>query len=536
MRGDCSPDIGFALVAALRESVRADAPQLYNLFPFANDQSWLCHNLCGPDWIAVALQRNFSGANVPIVGLAEEPDSSIFRALAHLDNAQTELQRQWTPERFAYLGPYDGRALSWRDIQGCLFDWINSVALPHVMQLVSRLQPQAKRSQSVAPSALPHKDASNEESRYLLKEKIGEGGWAEVFLATDTKLRRPVAVKLFHPGATHISSALDHARTLSRVKHNNIVTIFDIRTLPHPVTNDETNAIIMEVLEGPNLMDILSGPELEPSRARSICTGILAGLNELHKAGIAHTDLHEENVKCDGLGTPKILDILYRGTLANQTKETQDRFFKQDIVNAAKLLADILKHSPLHGVSDFRRQAMGANSVADVERILELTICTSPADSATPEVKDGNPEVSPLRQERGGQHSQGATAPLPDIRVKLTPAVFRKDDRNVHAVRVEVQNHSLRDFFLASVTFQRADNQELLPRRDLLTDQILTQPKILPGDSWGFLIDPVELQAYLAGQEPLAAIVRDKIERQYRSADGELAAALTTALRYAKPW
>lgn len=380
-RDDCFPKIGFALLTELRQSVRAEAPHLYAFFPFVNDQSWLLETQSGPGWIAFMIQRNLSGANVPIIGPMKEPRSGLFRALAESENAQKELREHCTAECFSYLGPFDGELLSWRDLQGCFFDWLNSIVVPHVMQLaamgsgqftsaVAALS-QPKRSSSEAIKASHPSDAPSQDSRYLLGEKVGEGGWAEVFVAKDTSLRRQVAVKLFHFGATHISSALDHAQALSRVSHSNIVTIYDIATLRHPTSNEETNAIIMEFLEGPTLLDLLGGSELEPSRARSISLGILVGLNELHKAGIAHTDLHGGNVKFDSFGTPKILDILYRGTMANQTKAVQDRLMRQDVLSAAKLVAEIMGHSSHQGASDFRRRAMGATSVGDIEMAME---------------------------------------------------------------------------------------------------------------------------------------------------------------------
>lgn len=146
--------------------------------------------------------------------------------------------------------------------------------------------------------------------------------------------------------------------------------------------------------------------------------------------------------------------------------------------------------------------------------------------------------TSLLLQERAsGQPipSQGtATAPTPDIRVKVDPVMFPRGPAIVHAVKVEVQNHSPRDFFLASLTFQRGDHSQLMFPRSFINGEYLTSRTIESGNSFSFVVDPIEFEKGLDGHEPLAVIVRDKIDRYYRSKDGELASALQAALKRAK--
>lgn len=174
----------------------------------------------------------------------------------------------------------------------------------------------------------------------------------------------------------------------------------------------------------------------------------------------------------------------------------------------------------------FRERGLFANytSTDELRRIAGLHI-------------NGNMTSLLLQQRAGGQPipSQGtATAPTPDIRVKVDPVLFSRGASIVHAVKVEVQNHSPRDFFLASVTFQRADHSQIVFPRDFLTGDYLSSRKIEPGNSFDFIVDPIALEDNLAGQDPIAVLVRDKIDRHYRSLDGELANALKAALKRAR--
>ena len=135
-RGDCFVDVGFNLVSSLRESVERLAPSLKHLFPFVNDQSWLINSLIGSDWVVFILRRNhLGGANIPFVGEVKGEEAVGFQSLAVLEDAQSEVRKMWTSEQFVYLGPCEEGALSWVDLQGCFFDWINASVVPHVERL-----------------------------------------------------------------------------------------------------------------------------------------------------------------------------------------------------------------------------------------------------------------------------------------------------------------------------------------------------------------------------------------------------------------
>lgn len=213
------------------------------------------------------------------------------------------------------------------------------------------------------------------EARFTLEEKIGSGGYAEVYAATDNLLRRRVAIKLFKPGGTNISSAADHAQALARIQHNNVVTVFEVTRMPHPDDKEERSAIIMEYLDGPTLAKLLGGPPLERERAVELCTGIIAGITALHREGIVHYDLHDENIQLDATGTPKILDILYRGTLMQLPEMARKERVRQDVAVLTQILIQILVHSlQADAAVSLRGSAAGSSTMDDVARAFERAV------------------------------------------------------------------------------------------------------------------------------------------------------------------
>lgn len=206
-------------------------------------------------------------------------------------------------------------------------------------------------------------------TRFRFINLLGKGGWAEVWRAEDRMLRRAVAIKLFEPGGTHIASASDHAQALARVNHPNVVKIFDACTLTHPQSGEPWNAIIMEILEGPTLA---AAPvdRMQRMQVAEVCRGVLDGLGALHEADVIHSDIHGENVVLHN-GIPKILDALYRGTLAACSGTEKQHLKKRDLQQATSEVALFIRGSGRSDIaSEFRVLAKDAESTAALVEIL----------------------------------------------------------------------------------------------------------------------------------------------------------------------
>lgn len=151
--------------------------------------------------------------------------------------------------------------------------------------------------------------------RYELISRIGAGGMAEVWQAIDHSLGRRVAVKMLHPhlaaDKTVLSRFRSEAQAAARLTHPAIVGIYDT------VTTDDTDAIIMELVEGRDLRTILDErPTLAASDAVEVGIQLAGGLAHAHQNGIIHRDVKPANilvrpdrrVKLSDFGIAKALD------------------------------------------------------------------------------------------------------------------------------------------------------------------------------------------------------------------------------------
>jgi hypothetical protein len=145
--------------------------------------------------------------------------------------------------------------------------------------------------------------------RYVLDEQIGDGGYGEVWRATDTVLCRPVAVKLLHPRYTQRSEALARFRAEARhaggLSHENIAQVFDYGE----PADGQPPYLVMELVDGPSLEAVLVGGPLDDSRTMDIVAQAAAGLQAAHAAGMIHRDIKPANLLLAPGGTVKITDF-----------------------------------------------------------------------------------------------------------------------------------------------------------------------------------------------------------------------------------
>jgi serine/threonine protein kinase len=144
--------------------------------------------------------------------------------------------------------------------------------------------------------------------RYRIDRPLGTGGMAEVFVATDLRLGRTVALKRIPaaavPDATARARLAREARALARVNHPNVVTVFDT------VQDDGRPFLVMELVGGASLRDVLDAEtSLRPARAVTIASEIASGLAAAHAQGIVHRDLKPSNIFLTPSGTVKIGDF-----------------------------------------------------------------------------------------------------------------------------------------------------------------------------------------------------------------------------------
>ncbi|MFP3905718.1 MAG: Stk1 family PASTA domain-containing Ser/Thr kinase [Acidimicrobiales bacterium] len=144
--------------------------------------------------------------------------------------------------------------------------------------------------------------------RYELHRQIARGGMADVFLARDRLLDRPVAVKvLFSQFATDpafVERFRREAQSAANLNHPHITSVFDWGE------EGGTYFIVMEFVDGRSLADILrSEGMLHPDRAADIATDVAAALSFAHRNGVVHRDIKPGNILVTPSGQVKVTDF-----------------------------------------------------------------------------------------------------------------------------------------------------------------------------------------------------------------------------------
>jgi len=162
--------------------------------------------------------------------------------------------------------------------------------------------------------------------RYRLDAQIGRGGMSTVYLAFDTVLERPVAIKLMHREIAADSDQLERfrreARSVARLSHPHIVTVIDAGEEPstdghHPGVG--APYIVLEYVEGETLKDLIrrEGP-LDIPQALAYAIEIARALGAAHEQQIVHRDVKPQNVLIGIEGGAKITDFGIARTLTEE--------------------------------------------------------------------------------------------------------------------------------------------------------------------------------------------------------------------------
>ena len=142
---------------------------------------------------------------------------------------------------------------------------------------------------------------------YEVTAQIGVGGMGEVYQATDTNLKRQVAIKVLPASvagdAERLARFQREAEVLAALNHPNIAQIHGLEK------SAGTIALVMELVEGPTLADRIAQGAMPVDEALPIAKQIAEALEAAHEQGIIHRDLKPANVKVRPDGTVKVLDF-----------------------------------------------------------------------------------------------------------------------------------------------------------------------------------------------------------------------------------
>ncbi|MFH9615255.1 protein kinase domain-containing protein [Streptomyces pratensis] len=167
--------------------------------------------------------------------------------------------------------------------------------------------------------------------RYQLRDLLGEGGMASVYLAYDSALDRQVAIKTLHTELGREQSFRERfrreAQAVAKLQHTNIVSVFD-------TGEDELGGalmpyIVMEYVEGQPLGSVLQSDirqygAMPADKALKVTSDVLAALENSHEMGLVHRDIKPGNVMMTKRGVVKVMDFgIARAMQSGVTSMTQ---------------------------------------------------------------------------------------------------------------------------------------------------------------------------------------------------------------------
>ncbi len=142
---------------------------------------------------------------------------------------------------------------------------------------------------------------------YEITAPLGEGGMGVVYRATDSKLKREVAIKVlpeaFAADADRLARFEREAQLLAQLQHPNVASIYGLEE------SGGVRALVMELVPGEDLAERLKRGPLPLDEALAVARQIAEALEEAHEKGIVHRDLKPANVKLTPDGKVKVLDF-----------------------------------------------------------------------------------------------------------------------------------------------------------------------------------------------------------------------------------
>ncbi len=152
--------------------------------------------------------------------------------------------------------------------------------------------------------------------RYEVGALIGRGGMADVYVGTDSRLGRRVAIKLLKPTLANDPAFRTRfrreAQDAAKMAHPTIVRIFDAgEEVVRESNGIETLVpfIVMEYVEGRLLKDMIAEGPMAPADAAKIIEQVLTALEYSHRAGVVHRDIKPGNIMVTATGQVKVMDF-----------------------------------------------------------------------------------------------------------------------------------------------------------------------------------------------------------------------------------
>jgi serine/threonine-protein kinase len=388
------------------------------------------------------------------------------------------------------------------------------------------------------------------DGRYQVRSRIARGGMATVYLATDLRLERRVAIKVMHghlaDDSQYKARFIQEARSAARLAHPNVVNVYD------QGQDGETAYLVMEYLPGITLRELLQDHHiLTTVQALDIMEAILSGLAAAHKNGIVHRDLKPENVLLADDGRIKIGDFgLARaatantatgnallGTIAYLSPELVTRGVadtRSDIYAVGIMLYEMLAgEQPYKGEQAFQIAQQHANDTVPtpstknpkVPAELDELVLWATARDPDERPRDARVMLEQLRETEAILRSDDpATAATSVQRTTVMPAAVQQGPTAETQVLGAKARHRTGPILADSATALAAKSDKRRARGWWLFALVLVLAGLAGGTAWYFSTGPGAHVSIpdLSGQTPAAATSQlEKLDLTVASPNGQ---------------
>ena len=180
-------------------------------------------------------------------------------------------------------------------------------------------------------------------AHYRIVSRLGEGGMGEVYLATDTRLDRSVALKVLPAAVAHDPIRMERfdreAKAASALNHPNVAHIYEIGE------DDGVHFLVMEFIEGEPLDRRIDGRPLPVDDIGQIGAQIADALDAAHAKGIVHRDIKPANLMITPRGIVKVLDFGLAKVMEQQSS-LESQMATRTLSAAGELIGTVAYMSP----------------------------------------------------------------------------------------------------------------------------------------------------------------------------------------------
>lgn len=279
-------------------------------------------------------------------------------------------------------------------------DSIGKSERPSSSLAIAESEPSSKSS---TDGGLPRLDVHYE-------TKLGSGAFGSVWQATDQLLERSIAVKFLTSTDQFLDAQalLREARSLAKITHPNLVTVYAAAWLRHPDTGLVAPAIIMELLHGVDLQKWQNHQHTRYEALR-VASDILTGVAVMHGANLNHGDLHTENIMVLTDGAAKLIDWRYQDTFIAKSTAHRRELVGADQRRAIDLIATMLEKQGLtEEALSIRRSPDFDSARTSISDLIEPRKSRDIPNSALHEA------FEKWRSERGAEITTAPPLPLAD--------------------------------------------------------------------------------------------------------------------------